>query len=346
MEVEEEITSEDIVPGDIIAIKNLSMMHCDAILLNGNVIVNEGMLTGESTPVTKIPLPIKNPILIQPSTHNPSEINGTHDLVNNSKNKLNFKEHSKYILFGGTQVMQTRTYTDEAIKAVVLRTGYNTTKGELVRAILYPKPIDFRFNIDIYKYMCALAIFGLIGLGLAIYLKIITKNTTSEVILRSLELITIIMPPALPAALTAALIYVQNRLKKQNIFCISPRTINICGLLNAFVFDKTGTLTENGLDLKFVLPTRLSDDKKTRYFDVKLSNIKDFCDDDLMMLKGMASCNSITRIDGEIVGDPLDCKMFKFTDFKLIEPISDEAKLDNIHASTIVCSKSNTKHVS
>jgi cation-transporting ATPase 13A3/4/5 len=52
--------------------------------------------------------------------------------------------------------------------------------------------------------------------------------------------ITIAVPPALPAALSAGLVYAQNRLKKANIFCISPRSINICGSINTVVFDKVG----------------------------------------------------------------------------------------------------------
>ena len=39
-----------------IMIKNISIMQCDAVLLNGNVIVNESMLTGESVPITKTAL--------------------------------------------------------------------------------------------------------------------------------------------------------------------------------------------------------------------------------------------------------------------------------------------------
>ncbi len=53
-------------------------------------------------------------------------------------------------------------------------------------------------------------------------------------------MITIAVPPALPAALSAGLVYAQNRLKKANIFCISPRSINICGSINTVVFDKVG----------------------------------------------------------------------------------------------------------
>jgi cation-transporting ATPase 13A3/4/5 len=50
--------------------------------------------------------------------------------------------------------------------------------------------------------------------------------------------ITTAVPPALPAALSAGLVYAQNRLKIDNIFCISPRAINISGSINLVVFDK------------------------------------------------------------------------------------------------------------
>jgi len=58
------------------------------------------------------------------------------------------------------------------------------------------------------------------------------------IIKRTIDVITIAVPPALPAALSAGLVYAQNRLKKTNIFCISPRSINICGSINTVVFDK------------------------------------------------------------------------------------------------------------
>lgn len=43
------------MPGDVILIPpHGCVMHCDAVLLNGTVIANESMLTGESVPVTKV----------------------------------------------------------------------------------------------------------------------------------------------------------------------------------------------------------------------------------------------------------------------------------------------------
>lgn len=47
------MSSEDLVPGDVIEIPEMCNMPCDLILLTGSCIVNESMLTGESIPVIK-----------------------------------------------------------------------------------------------------------------------------------------------------------------------------------------------------------------------------------------------------------------------------------------------------
>ncbi len=52
-----EENSNKIVPGDIILVKEGSKMPCDAILLEGECVVNEAMLTGESLPSIKTALP-------------------------------------------------------------------------------------------------------------------------------------------------------------------------------------------------------------------------------------------------------------------------------------------------
>lgn len=60
-------------------------------------------------------------------------------------------------------------------------------------------------------------------------------------------MITIAVPPALPAAMTAGTVFAISRLKKKKIYCISPPRVNVSGRVNLMVFDKTGTLTEDGL---------------------------------------------------------------------------------------------------
>lgn len=64
----------------------------------------------------------------------------------------------------------------------------------------------------------------------------------STILLRALDILTIVVPPALPLAMTAGTVYSQARLKKKNIFCIGPQLINVSGKLKLICFDKTGKI--------------------------------------------------------------------------------------------------------
>uniref|UniRef100_A0A8C2TQN5 ATPase 13A3 n=1 Tax=Coturnix japonica TaxID=93934 RepID=A0A8C2TQN5_COTJA len=312
----EEILSTDLVPGDIMLIpSNGTIMPCDAVLLSGTCIVNESMLTGESVPVTKINLP------------NPSEYpKATGDEIYSPE------AHKRHTLFCGTNVIQTRFYTGELVKALVVRTGFNTAKGQLVRSILYPKPTDFKLYRDAYWFLLSLVVVAGIGFIYTIVNSILNEVPAHTIIIESLDIITITVPPALPAAMTAGIVYAQRRLKKIGIFCISPQRINICGQLNLVCFDKTGTLTEDGLDLwgiqrvenaRFLLPEERA------------------CSESLLkseFIACMATCHSLTKIGGVLSGDPLDLKMFEAIGWVSIleEATEEETALHNRIMPTVV----------
>ena len=57
-----DISSEDLVPGDVLVIPPKgAMIQCDAVLISGNCIVNESMLTGRcySMKFTYMSCPVK-----------------------------------------------------------------------------------------------------------------------------------------------------------------------------------------------------------------------------------------------------------------------------------------------
>ncbi|XP_051047236.1 polyamine-transporting ATPase 13A3 isoform X2 [Phodopus roborovskii] len=310
----EEIFSTDLVPGDVMIIPlNGTVMPCDAVLINGTCIVNESMLTGESVPVTKTNLP------------NPSvDVKGT------GEEYYSPETHKRHTLFCGTTVIQTRFYTGELVKAIVVRTGFSTSKGQLVRSILYPKPTDFKLYRDAYLFLLCLVVVAGIGFIYTIINSILNKKEVQEIIIKSLDIITITVPPALPAAMTAGIVYAQRRLKKVGIFCISPQRINICGQLNLVCFDKTGTLTEDGLDLWGIQRV-----ENTRF----LSPEDNVCSE--MLVKSqfvacMATCHSLTKIEGILSGDPLDLKMFEAIGWILEEATEEETALHNRIMPTVV----------
>ncbi|XP_069675902.1 polyamine-transporting ATPase 13A3-like isoform X2 [Periplaneta americana] len=300
------IPTEHLVPGDVLVVPSHGcIMHCDAVLLTGNCIINESMLTGESVPVTKTPLP------------------------NSADIPFDAKEHARHILFCGTHVIQTRYFGNERVLAVVIRTGFSTAKGDLVRSIMYPPPVDFKFEHDSYKFVELLACIASIGFIYTVITKYMRGISVSEIALESLDLITIVVPPALPAAMTVGRFYAQNRLQAKNVYCISPRTINVSGSIDCVCFDKTGTLTEDGLDMWGVIPVA---DKK---FQVPVKSV-DKMDNKEEFLVGMVTCHSLTIIDGKLSGDPLDLKMFESTGWQLEEPeVNDNSKFDMIFPTVV-----------
>ena len=130
--------STDLVPGDVIEVPEMLSMPCDLVLLTGSCIVNESMLTGESIPVIKNALPFTNDI-------------------------YDVNEDSKYTLYGGTQVIQTRKYGSSKVLGLVIRTAFVTTKGNLVRDILYPKPNKFKFYQDSLKFIMVMGVIAVLG---------------------------------------------------------------------------------------------------------------------------------------------------------------------------------------
>ncbi|KAG5460206.1 MAG: hypothetical protein BJ554DRAFT_7772, partial [Olpidium bornovanus] len=141
------------------------------------------------------------------------------------------------------------------------------------------------------------------------------------IIVRALDLITIVVPPALPATMSIGTGFAISRLRKANIFCISPPRVNICGKLNAMCFDKTGTLTEEGLD---VLGIRFADPGTHQLSPLvrKAAELpQDAPADDRppLMLHAITTCHSLKHVNGELIGDPLDFKMFEFTGWVLEE---------------------------
>lgn len=212
------------MPGDVIEIPDQTFIPCDVVLMKGIAVMNESMLTGESIPSIKSPIPFTDDV-------------------------YDMQADAKYTLYGGTKVVQTRKVGDSNVFGLVIRTGFQTTKGGLIRDILYPRPNRFNFWRDSLIYIVLYCVFTIIGFGVSIPWMKDQGYSDGDIGQRVLDLVTIAIPPTLPAAMTIGTSFAIYRLKKLKIFCISPPRVNVTGKVDVFVLDKTGTLTEDGLQV-------------------------------------------------------------------------------------------------
>lgn len=238
-------------------------------------------------------------------------------------------EIARHFLYCGTKIVRTRRPQDDqdgdaVALALVMRTGFNTTKGSLVRSMLFPKPSGFKFYRDSFRYITVMGIIALVGFIASFVNFIRLELEWHLIIVRALDLITIVVPPALPATLTIGTNFALSRLKKKQIFCISPQRVNVGGKLDIMCFDKTGTLTEEGLD---VFGIRVTSRETKRFMDVitspELLQSESWTETSRSssgaILYTMATCHSLRAVDDELVGDPLDLKMFQFTNWSFEE---------------------------
>ncbi|EPQ12058.1 Putative cation-transporting ATPase 13A5 [Myotis brandtii] len=209
-------------------------------------------------------------------------------------------------------------------------TGYNTAKGDLVRSILYPRPLNFKLYSDAFKFIVFLACIGVVGFFYALGVYMYHRVSPRRTIAMALLLFTGTVPPVLPAALTTGIMYAQKRLKKKKIYCISPQRINMCGQINLVCFDKTGTLTEDGLDLWGTVPTA----------DNCFQEVHSFASGRALpwgpLCASMASCHSLILLDETIQGDPLDLKMFEGTNWIMEDCNVDYCKFRTSDSNIII----------
>jgi cation-transporting ATPase 13A2 len=278
------IDSADLVPGDLCEITSGMKAPCDMVLVQGSATVTEGILTGESTVVIKTP----------------ASLSKVHEV------------DTKATLFGGTSVVELRTAKDKKVIGSVVRTGFESVKGRLVLSVLFPQPLPFKFTSQALIFIGIMFILAVFGFGYTAWeMSNDPANTLGDIVLRGCDMVTIAVPPALPLALTAGLMFAVVALGREKIACISPSKVNLAGKVNCVVFDKTGTLTTEGLELATLQP---SVDRK---FQSETTD-RDSLPPQLITL--LSTCHSLTHVHGKIAGDPLEVQTFKFTGSELDEP--------------------------
>lgn len=299
-----EVMSDKLLPGDLVSVgrtKEDSGVACDMVLLNGTAIVNEAMLSGESTPL------LKDSIVLRPG-------DAAIDVDGLDKNSL---------LYGGTKVLQITHNTtanpeeaasaarsnvppppDNGALAVVTRTGFETSQGSLVRTMIYSTERVSANNAEALLFILFLLCFA-VAASWYVWTEGVAKDRKrSKLLLDCVLIVTSVVPPELPMELSLAVNTSLAALSKYAIYCTEPFRIPFAGRIDICCFDKTGTLTGEDLVVEGIAGShRAAGDLKGDPHH-RLTKVEDSAIETTLVL---ATAHALVKLDeGDIVGDPME----------------------------------------
>ena len=120
-----QMSSVDVVPGDIVFLKEAIKIPFEGVILEGSALINQCALTGQSVPIVK-----------------------KADVLEKYSDFANELDKNAYVFEGTTIVqvnMKKKMHKFEVfrqtfgIPVCVIRTNFSTIKGQLIRVISFPR---------------------------------------------------------------------------------------------------------------------------------------------------------------------------------------------------------------
>ena len=211
------ISSVDLVPGDIVLLESGSKVPADIRLLESKDLkVDESMLTGESLPVLK-----------DISTYDKELI------LNDRKN----------MAYSGTYVTYGRA------KGVVVATANHTELGKIAHLIDSTTAMDTPLTKKISSFSKVLLYVILTLSAFTFFIGMLRDNSAVDTFMASVALAVGAIPEGLPAAVTITLAIGVSRMAQNNAIIRKLPAVETLGSVTTICSDKTGTLTQNKMSV-------------------------------------------------------------------------------------------------
>ena len=218
-----QINTEDLVPGDIVLLESGDRVPADLRLITSHdLIIDESLLTGESTAVTK----------------HADQALASDTLLADRCN----------MAFTGSLVEHGRGY------GIVVATGVNTELGQIASAVLTSVPAKPPLLIRMERFTHRIALIVAVAAVLVAVVAFLRGLPIHDVFLLSVALAVSVIPEGLPVALTVALAVGMHRMAKREVIVRRLVAVEALGSCTFIASDKTGTLTVNQLTVKRIAP--------------------------------------------------------------------------------------------
>jgi P-type Ca2+ transporter type 2C len=216
-----EVSSREIVPGDVLVLRSGEKVPADALILQeSNLRLNESALTGESKEVTKSEAV---------DAENPEDDN---------------------FVFMGTYVVNGRC------TAQVVHTGMNTKFGQIAGMISESEkelPLQKKIN-NITRYLVVVALVASVLAGLLIAYRAETLDyaVLTDILILAIAVAVSAFPEGLPVVLITTLASGTSRMAQRNAIVNRMSIIETLGEITHICSDKTGTITKGEMTVKFL----------------------------------------------------------------------------------------------
>eukprot|EP00211_Chloroparvula_japonica_P000750 CAMPEP_0119125976 /NCGR_PEP_ID=MMETSP1310-20130426/5062_1 /TAXON_ID=464262 /ORGANISM="Genus nov. species nov., Strain RCC2339" /LENGTH=1513 /DNA_ID=CAMNT_0007116097 /DNA_START=47 /DNA_END=4588 /DNA_ORIENTATION=+ len=337
----------EVLPGDIVSLVSSrktddtedseSIVPCDCLLLRGTAVLNESSLTGESIPQLKDP--------IGASADDEDELRQRLDM---------FGKDKTHVLFSGTHLMQQTAEgsgenqipvprpPDGGCVAYVLRTGFNSSQGELMRMIECSTQRVSGNMKETALLLSMLLCFALMASGYVFWKGLLDgKRSKYSLLLRCTQIITSVVPADLPMQTGLAVNTALMSLLKAQIYCTEPYRVPLAGKITDCFFDKTGTLTTDHLEAMgavFAVGQRVvRESGGSSAGAASETALQGLQTSPLALQSVIAGCHALVEVGGKLVGDPVDVAAMKEVDWKY-DPAAEVASNEETLAGGLVAS--------
>jgi len=215
-----QISSEEVVPGDLVSLSAGSLVPADGIIIEANdLYINQSVLTGETFPVEK------NPGIVPVSASMVERTN---------------------CVFMGTNVRSGTA------KVLIIDTGKNTVFGSIANTLSL-RPPETEFERGVRHFGSMLSEIMLVMVLIVFFFNIFFKKPILDSLLFSIALAVGLTPQLLPAIISINLSKGAQKMAESGVIVRKLNAIENFGSMDVLCTDKTGTLTMGDVKLDSAL---------------------------------------------------------------------------------------------